>query len=398
MIEESHRSPSGVLKDIRILDFSWVLAGPYATRLLADFGAEVIKVHPLMPEAEDAYSRGYYNTWNRNKLSITLNLGRLEGLEIARKIIKLSDVVVENFSPRVMANWGLEYAALQKLKPDIILLSMSMMGNSGPQRDNSGYGPAVQAFSGITHLTAYPGGPPLGIGYAYADHVAALYGSLALLGALEYRRKTGEGQFIDLSQTETMVSLLSDAILEYTLRGHEPGPTGNGSSTAAPCGVYPCLGADRWCAISVTSEVQWAGFKRALGNPPWADEVKFTTISGRLQNVEALDSLVQAWTQKHTATVVMDLLQKEGVPAGFVQDAAALAADPQLRARGFFLDFPGSSPGTPFTDASPVRLSDTPAEYRRPAPEPGQDNDYVYRQILGMLPDEINNLRKKHII
>jgi benzylsuccinate CoA-transferase BbsF subunit len=398
MREQSPGSPSGVLQDIRILDFSWVLAGPYATRLLADFGAEVIKVHPLLPEAEDAYSRGYYNTWNRNKLSITLNMGCPEGLEIARQLIKLSDAVVENFSPRVMANWGLEYAALQKLKPDIILLSMSMMGNTGPWRDYSGYGPAVQAFSGITHLTAYPGGPPLGTGYAYADHVAALYGSLALMGALEYRRKTGEGQFIDLSQTETMVSLLSDAILEYTLSGHEPVPTGNSSSAAAPSGVYPCLGEDKWCAISVTSEAQWASFKRALGNPPWADEIKFATLTGRLQNTEALDCLVQAWTQQFTAAEVMDILQKEEVPAGVVQDAAALTTDPQLRARRFFLEFPGSSPGTHFTDASPVRLSDTPAKYRRAAPEPGQDNDYVYRQLLGITPDDINSLRKKHII
>lgn len=391
-------SSTGVLQGLRVLDFSWVLAGPYATRLLADFGAEVIKVHPLRPEADDPYSRGYYRTWNRNKLSVTLNLERPEGLEIARNLVRISDAVVENFSPRVMANWGLEYAALQKLKPDIILLSMSMMGNTGPQKDYSGYGPAVQAFSGITHLTAYPGGPPVGIGYAYADHVAALYGSLALLGALEHRYKTGKGQFIDLSQTETMVSLLSDAILDCTFKGHEPGPTGNSSSPAAPCGVYPCLGEDRWCAISVSSERQWAGFKRALGNPPWADETMFAGTNQRLQHAEILNGLISNWTRQHTAAQVMELLQKEGVASGMVQDAADLAADPQLRAGGFFITPPDSWTGTAFIDASPLKLSETPPKYQRAAPEPGQDNSYVFRQLLGMSQDEIDSLKQRHVI
>jgi benzylsuccinate CoA-transferase BbsF subunit len=396
--EESHCSQSGILRGIRILDFSWVLAGPYATRLMADFGAEVIKVHPLQPEAKDAYSRGYYNAWNRNKLSVTLNMSNPEGLEIAQELVKNSDAVVENFSPRVLENWGLDFPAMQKLKPDIILLSMSMMGHTGPWKDYTGYGPTVQAFSGITQLTAYRGGTPLGIGFSYADHVAGLYGSLALLGALEYRRKTGEGQFIDLSQTETMASLLTDAILEYTLRGQEPVPAGNGSSEAAPCGVYPCLGLDCWCAISVTTEVEWSGFKRALGNPPWADEARFATLAGRLQNTEALDSLIQGWTRQHTAARVMELLQKEGAPAGMVQDAAGLAADPQLQSRGFFVQLPHPLLGETTVDAAPMRLTDKPAEYWRSAPEPGQDNNYVYGQILGMPQDEIDGLRQRQVI
>jgi crotonobetainyl-CoA:carnitine CoA-transferase CaiB-like acyl-CoA transferase len=215
-----------ILKDIRILDFSWVLAGPYATRLLADFGAEVIKVQPLAPEAADRFSRGYYSTWNRNKLGITLNLSKTEGIEIAKALVKLSDAVVENFSPRVMENWGLGYPQLEQLKPDIIMLSLSAMGHSGPWKDYTGFGPTVQAFSGITNLTSYPGEPPGGIGYSYADHVSGLYGSLALLGALEYRRQTGKGQYIDLSQTEAMTSLLADPVLDYTHTGIEPAPPG----------------------------------------------------------------------------------------------------------------------------------------------------------------------------
>jgi crotonobetainyl-CoA:carnitine CoA-transferase CaiB-like acyl-CoA transferase len=180
-----------VLKGIRILDFTRVLAGPYATRLLADFGAEVIKLQPRLPPEEDDFARGYDNTWNRNKLGITLDMSRPDGIALARKLVAVSDAVVENFTPRVMANWGLDYENLKKTNPDIIMLSLSTMGGSGPWRDYTGFGPTIQAFSGLTHLTSYAGGPPLGPGTAYADHVGALFGCLALLGALDYRRRRG---------------------------------------------------------------------------------------------------------------------------------------------------------------------------------------------------------------
>ena len=216
-----------VLQNIRILDFTWVLAGPYATRILADFGAEVIKVQPLLPQEEDEFRRGYDNTWNRNKLGITLNLNKPEGIALAKRLVGISDAVVENFTPRVMANWGLDYASLKKIKPDIIMLSLSTMGNTGPWRDYTGFGPTIQAFSGMTYLTSFPGKPPLGLGTSYADHIAGLYGCLALLGALEYRQKTGEGQYIDLSQVEAMASLLGGAVLDYQLEGREVAAVGN---------------------------------------------------------------------------------------------------------------------------------------------------------------------------
>ncbi|MDD5700675.1 MAG: CoA transferase [Dehalococcoidales bacterium] len=387
-----------VLHNIRILDFSWVLAGPYATRLLADYGAEVIKIQPLLPEADDKFSRSYYDTWNRNKLGITLNLSRAQGLEIAARLIKISDIIVENFSSRVMENWGLDYPGVKKLNPDIIFLSMSVMGHSGPWRNYSGFGPAVQAFSGITRLTAYPGQPPSGIGYAYADHIAGLYGSLALLGALEYRRRTGQGQFIDLSQTETMTSLLSDAVLDCTMRGREAKPVGNTSAGSVPCGVYPCRGKDRWCAIEVSTAEEWEGFKRALGQPAWMNEERFATIASRQRNREALDRFVQAWTKHLPAEEVAIALQEEGVPAGLARNAAELVNDPQMRDREFFLtpadpDFAGT-----VVDASPIRLADSPASYRRAAPVRGQDNEYVYRRLLGLSEDEISGLKQDNII
>jgi benzylsuccinate CoA-transferase BbsF subunit len=381
-----------VLQKIRILDFSWVLAGPYATRILADFGAEVIKIQPLLPQEENKFSRGYYNTWNRNKRGITLNMSKPEGIALAKKLVKISDAVVENFTPRVMANWGLDYDSLKKIKPDIIMLSLSTMGNSGPWRDYVGFGPTIQAFSGITHLTSFPGKPPLGLGTAYADHVAGLFGCLALLGALEYRWKTGEGQYIDLSQVEAMASLLGEAIVDYQLKGGVE-VVGNGSTEAAPHGVYRCQGDDRWCAIAVFTDEEWEGFKRVLGNPPWVEDKKFNTFDGRLQNKARLDSLIEEWAKEHTVEEVMALLQGKGMAAGVVQNAADLAQDPHLKERGFFIELDKT-----ISDATPIRLSHAAAKYRRVAPGRGQDNDYVYGELLGMSEGELVNLKKQGII
>jgi len=387
-----------ILHNIRILDFSWVLAGPYATRILADFGAEVLKVQPLLPEAEDKFSRGYYNTWNRNKLGITLNLNKPKGVAIAKRLVGISDAVVENFTPRVMANWGLDYENLKKVKPDLIMLSMSTMGNTGPWRDYVGFGPTIQAFSGITYLTSFLGKPPLGLGTSYADHIAGLLACLALLGALEYRRRTGEGQYIDVSQVEAMASLLGSAILEYVVDSREVEPVGNGSTEAAPHGVYRCRGDDRWCAIAVFTDEEWQGFKRALGNPPWAEDRKFATLTSRLKNSEELNRLVEGWTKKRTAEEVMALLQGQGVAAGVVQDASDLANDPQLKERGFFVELDHPELGKTISDAVPIRLSDTSARYTRAAPILGQDNDYVYEELLGLSDDEVAGLRQQGVI
>jgi crotonobetainyl-CoA:carnitine CoA-transferase CaiB-like acyl-CoA transferase len=380
-----------ILHNIRILDFTWVLAGPYATRLLGDFGAEVIKVQsPVSTEDDDAFTRGYYNTWNRNKLGITLNLNKPEGVALAKKLVSICDAVVENFTPRVMANWGLDYANLKKVKPDIIMVSMSVMGQKSPHRDYVGYGPTVQAFSGMTQLTSFPGQPPLGPGFSYADHIAGLYASLGLLGALEHRRRTGEGQHIDISEVAAMAGLLSDVTLETD---KEPEPTGNSSTLAAPHNVYQCKD-DRWCAVAVFTEEEWRGLKRALGNPAWVEDERFATLSGRLDNGDELDKFIAAWTREHTAGEVMSRLQENGVAAGVVQDAADLARDPQLKARGFFIE----DMKIPFADASPIRMEQSGAEYRRSAPTPGQDNDYVYGKLLGLGEKEMKTLRENRVI
>jgi benzylsuccinate CoA-transferase BbsF subunit len=364
-----------ILHNIRILDFTRVLAGPYATRLLGDFGAEVIKVEmPGIPAEDDAFARGYYNTWNRSKLGITLDLNKPEGVTLAKKLAGVCDAVIENFTPRVMENWGMDYDSLKKIKPDIIMVSMSAMGRQSKQRDCSGYAPTVQALSGVTALTALPGGAPLGPGFAYADHIAGLYGSLGLLGALEKRRRTGEGQYVDISEVEMMKGLLTD---------DEP--------TAITQNVYRCRDG-RWCAVSVFTEEEWEGLKRTLGSPAWAEDAMFSTAEGRRKKREKLDGLIAYWTRGRTAEEVMGLLQRNGVAAGIVQDAADLAKDAQISARGFFMK------GGVFTDAPPVRMEWGGVKSVRQAPAPGQDNDYVYGKLLGLGDGEIKTLKKKGVI
>ena len=382
--------PEAILHNVRILDFTWVLAGPYATRLLADFGAEVIKVQPLLSsETDDAYSRGYYAAWNRNKLGVTLDLNKPEGITLAKRLVGISDAVVENFAPRVMDNWGLDYQTLKKIKPDIIMASLSLMGHNGPRRNYTGYGPSVHAFSGMTSLTSFPGGPPLGPGFSFADHLAGLYASMSLLAALEERDRTGKGRFVDISEVARMKDLL-----DGSLNGAGLEPRGNASLKAAPHDVYLCKDG-RWCAVSVSSEAEWRGLKKAFGSPVWAEDKKFASPSGRIKNKAGLDGFISAWTQKHTAAAVMSTLQRNGVPAGVVQNAADLSRDPQLKSRGFFIDKPELGR---LVDASPVRLSETPAAYILPAPPPGRDNDYVYGGLLGLSRAEMTELRNKGII
>ena len=372
-----------VLEGIRILDFSWVLAGPYATRILANFGAEVIKIQPLLSEADDAFSRGYYNTWNRNKLGITLNLEKEEGLEITRRLIAISDAVVENFSPRVMQNWGLDYSSLQKIRTDIIYLRMSAAGHSGPRCDFTGFGPTVQAVSGLTAATSYPGEAPLGIGFSLADHAAGLYAAIALLGALEYRRKSGKGQNIDLSQIETMTSLLADQILEHTCK-----PAMDLIDPPAPQGIYRCSGENCYVAITVPGQKEWEAFIKAIGKPDWGNRADFSAKTARLQNSKALDNYIQAWTISFTPEEVMTALQRAGIAAGIVQNATDLASDPQLKTLDFCLEP---------AQFSPVNLMQSPVE-SRPAPQKGEHNNYVYGQLLSLTSEEIDTLKRNKVI
>src|SRR5262249_58390309 len=272
------------LDGTRVLDFTWVVAGPVTTRILADLGADVIKVERRGSIDFGDRRGGLSGTLMRGKRSIVLDLNDPRGIDIARRLAALSDVVVDNFSARVMTNLGLDYDTLRALRPDVICVRMTGFGLTGPDRDHVSYGPTLQALTGYTLLMAEPDGPPAGFGYSYSDLAAGHLGALAVLAALWRRGRTGTGALIDLAQQETVASLLGPVLLDRAVHGGSSTPVGNASQEgpAAPHGVYSCAGDDRWIAISVFDDHAWRGLGRAAGDPPWAEHARFATRSGRL--------------------------------------------------------------------------------------------------------------------
>ena len=390
-----------ILSGLRVLDFTWVLAGPYATRILADFGAEVIKVQSgKTARGAELNTTGYFNTWNRNKLGITLDLSRPEGRELALKLVEKSDVVMENFTPRVMPNWGLSYENLKKVKPDLIMVSMSGMGQTGPWRDFVAFAPTIQALSGITYLTSFASDSPIGLGYSHADQAAGLFAALAVLAALEYRDRTGEGQYIDVSEYEAMCALLGPAIMDCAVNHNPIIPQGNHPdyAQAAPYGCYKCRGEDGWCVIAVFTDEEWQALCCVLGNPPWSKEARFSTPWQRREHIEELNGLLEQWTAQHSPEEVMISLQEAGVPAGVVKDARELAEDPQLTTRDFFIEARHPVLGKTTSDSTPIRLGRTPARFRRAAPSLGQDNRYVYQELLGISHQELSRYIEEGVI
>jgi crotonobetainyl-CoA:carnitine CoA-transferase CaiB-like acyl-CoA transferase len=391
----------GILNDIRVLDFSRVLAGPYASRILGDFGAEVIKVQSRKTATGSDNNNGaYFNTWNRNKRSITLDMSHPEAREIALKLTAISDVVLENFSPRVMPNWGLSYEKLAEVRKDLIMVSMSGMGQSGPWKDFVAFGPTVQSLGGLTYLTSYSGDAPIGLGYSYADAVAGLYCAIAILAALEHRDRTGSGQYIDLSEYEAVCTLIGPALLHTVVNQEEINPQGNQSPDipAAPYGCYKCIGEERWCAIAVFDAAQWQALCSVAGHTEWAQDPRFSTLAMRKERSVELDALIQGWTSNNRAETVMDLLQEAGVHAGVVQDAKDLANDPQLQARGFFVHLDHPVLGKTVSDGTPIKMgSGSLADWKR-APLLGEDNEYVYLELLGLTESEFRSYVERGII
>ncbi|MBN1691790.1 MAG: CoA transferase [Dehalococcoidia bacterium] len=395
-------APEGTpLQGIRVLDLTWMLAGPYATRLLADFGAEVIKVQSQQTAtgAEDNQT-GYFAAWNRNKLGITLNLSRSEARDIAIELVRKCDVVMENFTPRVMSNWGLDYERLREANPRLVMVSLSGFGRGGPWENCAALGSTAQALSGLTGLTSYREGRPCGIGFALADHISGLYAALAALSALRYRDATGCGAHIEISELEAACSTLAPELTHLSLGGKASGPQGNipARRPAAPYGCYLCKGDDRWCVIAVHDEDEWRSLCRAVGDPAWTRQSKFADLRARRENTEELDRLIGDWTRAHTNLEVMRILQEAGVPAAAVNDACDLAADPQLCERGFFIDMQHPQLGVIRADGNPIRLSDTPARFTRAAPLLGADNRRVFLDLLGMDEGRFNALVAQGII
>ena len=372
-----------------MLDFTWVVAGPVATRILADHGAEVIKLE-RKPGPPGERQRGLQGDLHRNKLSIAVNMSNPRGVEVARRLAAKSDLVMDNFSARVMRAWGMDYDSLSRIKPDIICISMSGLGHTGPRASYVSYGPTLQALTGFTLLMAEENGEPAGYGYSYADMAGGFSGALAALIALWHRRQTGLGQFVDLSQFEALTSLVGPALLDILVNGQVRSPRGQLSQEmpAAPHGVYRCqpLGNDddRWIAISVRAQPEWERFIAAIGSPGWAQSPEFRTLFLRMRKRDQLDQLVASWTIEQTAEHAMEILQGAGIAAGVVSNGEDICArDPQLQARDFWSTVELPDGRRTNVTGIPLKLSATPGSIRSPSPPIGSSNDYVLGELLG---------------
>jgi benzylsuccinate CoA-transferase BbsF subunit len=378
------------LEGIRVLDFTWVVAGPVATRILADFGAEVIKLE-RKPGPPGSRQTGLQGDLHRNKRSIAVNMATPEGISIARKLALVSDLVIDNFSARVMRSWGMDFASLSQLKPAIVCVSMSGLGHTGPRSNYVSYGPTLQALSGYTLLMTEDEGRPAGFGYSYADMSGGYTGALAALIALWHRRRTGRGQFVDLSQFEAVVSVIGPALLDIAVNGRVLAPPGYQSQEcpAAPQGVYRCRARDgdddRWLAISVRSQAEWDRFVEVIGSPSWTAEARFRTLYLRMRNSTDLDAHLTQWTAMQIAEEAMERLQGVGIAAGVVANGKDLCErDPQLQARGFWGTVTLPDGTQTHTTGIAARLSSTPGTIRTPSPLIASSNDYVLGELLGL--------------
>ena len=398
------------LSGLRVIDFTHMIAGPYGAQLLAYFGAQVIKVESV--KHPDGFRRSGYGVsgaginasrafaeFNRNKLNVTVNMATEEGRDVVRRLVAVSDVVMENFSRSVMERWGMEYAGLRRVRPDLVMVSLQGMGQRGPKRDWVTWGPSLMPYAGLTTMWGYPDQPePVGSQIAFPDYVVSTQMAFVVLAALEHRRRTGEGQFVEFAQVAGTVSLLPTTNLDYSVNGRVLPPRGNGHPEHAPHGVYPCLGEDRWCAIAVTSEEQWQRFCGCIGRPQLVDDERFTDGAARVRHAGALDAVVSEWTRDQPPHAVMQRLQAAGVPAGAVQNARDLNEDPHLQARGMLTQSDHPEVRNVVFPGIPVRLSETPGAITRHAPMLGMDNAYVLRELLGMEPAEIARLTEQEVL
>ena len=399
----------GPLEGIRIMDFTWVMAGPRATKALADMGAEVIRVEGRgrldtmrqaggFVEGKEMVPGGRFKEFNRNKLGISLNMRHSKGLEIAKQLLRICDVVIENFSAGVLERWGFGYEMMKSVKPDIIYVGMAGFGHTGPYQPYVSHGPLLQAMAGYSYCTGFPGMKPVVMG-AYADFIGGASGALAVLMALEYRQRTGRGQYVDLSQYQAITAIMGTAVLDYTVneRAADKVGVGNYHQAAAPYGTYRCAGDDRWCVINVFTEQEWQALCQVMGHPAWAQEPSFATLPERIKHRAELDQRVTEWTRQHSPEEVMYLLQKAGVPAAVVQNAVDMSKDPHLQARGFWEYDEDPEIGVMTYEGIPEKVLETPGRVWRPAPLVGQHNNYVYGELLGLSPEVIKQYTEEGI-
>ena len=405
----------GPLQGVRIVEMGQLIAIPFAMKLLADMGAEVIRLESTrrlesyrgdsvyLNEIDgEFWNRGanFYEQ-NRNKLGITLDLGLPEGLDILRRLIGISDVFAQNFTPRVIRNFGLEYQDLRRIKPDIIMVSSTGYGFDGPWANFGATGPATEGASGLAYATGYADGAPVMAEIPYVDYTAGEHTVFAVMAGLMHRLRTGEGQFIDVSQAQAAAATIPEVLLDFAANGREATRMGNSDQSMAPHGCYPCRGEDRWIVVAVSTDTEWLGMCRALGMADWATDPRFSGSLGRWRNRNELDRMISEGTASWDAHALMAALQSQGVPAGAVLDSKDLLFNPHLRERGFYevvRHHPSTGmPPLPYA-GRPWKLSETPAIQPTAAPLMGEHNDYVLQELLGMDREEVQELEQRGVI
>ena len=394
------------LEGIRVVNLGQGAVVPELCRVMGEFGADVIKIEsevyldfmrrggrdPETNEPNPNHSAGF-NEANRSQRSFTVNLRSEEGPDIVRRLISMSDVVAENNRAYVTRSWGLDYESVRQFKPDIVYFSANGFGRGGPSEDYAAFGPNLAPHFGLVYLWGHPDDEaPVGAGINHPDHIAGKQGLMAVLAALDYRRRTGKGQYIDMSQAEAGASMIGELYLQYTMNGRDPTPQGNRVTYAAPHGCYRCAGEDRWCVIAVLNDDQWTRLCDVLERGDWKADARFADLSGRLANQDELDQGIAAWTAGRAAEEVMETLQAAGVPAGYVQNARDHLADPHLKFRKGYVEIDHPVAGLKTYPGQPIRLSETPAPPSQRTPLLGEHTVDICRDVLGMPDSEIESL------
>jgi benzylsuccinate CoA-transferase BbsF subunit len=381
------------LQGYRILDFCWLIAGPLTTRLLADLGAEVIKVESLArldriretgvqpPDHLSPNTNGVFNDCNTNKQSVTINLGKPDGIEVIKDLVRCSDVVSANFTPDRLDRWGLSYEELRAIRPDIIVVNMPVMGKLGPRKGWGSYGNGIIAMAGLNGLTGFPDRAPVGLGTLHSDFTTPYFGALQIMAALHEREQTGEGQYLELAQYEAAVHLLDTELLDYLVNGAETPRRGNRSPEFAPQGVFPCAGEDRWVAISVRDTLEWHALCGVISRDDLAIRPDLQSVAGRQAAEDELEAAVAAWTRGRDRWQIAEMLQARGIPASAVEDVADLVEHDPAMADHFAR--------MPHPEGVEMLVQHQPATWdgaRLPlvrAPLMGEHNEDVFLKLLG---------------
>jgi benzylsuccinate CoA-transferase BbsF subunit len=407
-----------IFAGVRILEFGGGAAGPLATRYFAEYGADVVRVESarrpdflrLLPSpgarqngtapaaGPDVDAAPMFAALNPDKRSVALDLSKPEGVALARKLAAWADVVTENFSPGVMERLGLGWEVLRDGRPDLIMVSGCLFGQTGPQRSYPGFGGQGSAIAGFNHLTGWPDREAVGPYATITDSLSPRFIGVLLAGALRERRRSGQGRYFDLSQIETGIYALSEAVVRHSATGESLCRAGNRDEHVAPHAVYPCAGADRWIAISARSDSEWAALVRELDAPGWAADARFETAAGRKAHEGELDARLAEWTRGQQAEPLMERLQAGGVPAGVVQLPGEVLNDPQLRHREHFVELDHAVLGPLASERSGFRLSESEGSVRAPAPLLGEHTREVLREIVGLDDGEIERLEGEGVL